>query len=257
MGNDANLFDLSGKTALVTGARRGIGRGMAEALAGAGADIIGVSASMENDGGNAGDAIRSTGRRFFAYRCDFADRSAVHAFAKQVRADHPVIDILVNNAGMIRRCPAVEHPDEYWDEVVEVNLSSQFVLTREIGGAMVKQGSGKIIFTASVLTFQGGINVPGYSASKGGIGQLTMAFANEWAGKGVNVNAVAPGYVATDNTEALRNDTDRYQAILDRIPAKRWGTPNDFGGPAVFLASAASDYVHGTILTVDGGWMGR
>ena len=257
MGNVAKLFDLSGKTALVTGARRGIGRGMAEALAGAGADIIGVSVSMEDDGGHAGDAIRSSGRRFFAYRCDFADRNAVHAFAKQVCADHPVIDILVNNAGMIRRHPAAEHPDEFWDEVIEVNLSSQFVLTREIGGSMVRRGSGKIIFTASVLTFQGGINVPGYSASKGGIGQLTMAFANEWAGMGVNVNAVAPGYVATDNTEALRNDTDRYEAILDRIPARRWGTPEDFGGPAVFLASAASDYVHGTILTVDGGWMGR
>ena len=253
----AKLFDLSGKTALVTGARRGIGRGMAEALAGAGADIIGVSASMEDHGGDAGDAIRGMGQQFIAYRCDFADRNAVHAFARQVRADHPVIDILVNNAGMIRRHPAAEHPDEYWDEVIEVNLSSQFVLTRELGGSMVTRGSGKIIFTASVLTFQGGINVPGYAASKGGIGQLTMAFANEWAGKGVNVNAIAPGYTATDNTEAVRKDADRYRAILDRIPAKRWGTPEDFGGPAVFLASAASDYVHGTILIVDGGWMGR
>ena len=255
--NMSTPFDLSGKTALVTGARRGIGRGMAEALAGAGADIIGVSASMEADGGEAGDAIRNLGRQFSAYQCNFADRAAVLDFARRISADHPVIDILINNAGTIRRHPAIEHPDEAWDEVIEVNLSSQFVLTREIGRSMVERGSGKIIFTASLLTFQGGINVPGYSASKGGIGQLTMAFANEWAGKGVNVNAIAPGYIATDNTEALRNDTNRYEAILERIPAGRWGTPEDFGGPAVFLASAASDYVHGTILTVDGGWMGR
>lgn len=254
---DLSAFDLAGKTAVVTGARRGIGRGMAEALAGAGADIIGVSVSMQDDGGDLGEVVRRKGRKFAGYACNFADRDAVHAFADRVQKDHRQIDILVNNAGTILRAPAAEHPDEYWDRVIEVNLSAQFVLTREIGKAMVERGSGKIIFTASLLTFQGGINVPGYSASKGGIGQLTMAFANEWAGRGVNVNAIAPGYVATDNTEALRSDPDRYKAILDRIPAGRWGVPEDFGGPAVFLASSASDYVHGTILTVDGGWMGR
>ena len=146
---------------------------------------------------------------------------------------------------------------DWWDEVIEVNLSAQFLLSREIGKGMIERGSGKIIFTASLLTFQGGITVPGYSASKGGIGQLTKALANEWASKGVNVNGIAPGYIATDNTEALRNDEDRYQAILERIPQGRWGTPEDFAGPVVFLASAASDYVNGEILTVDGGWMGR
>lgn len=253
----SNPFDLSGKTALVTGARRGIGRGMAEALASAGADIIGVSASMEQDGGELGENVRRQGRSMAAYSCDFSDRGSVRAFADQVQQDHSAIDILINNAGTIMRAPAAEHSDEFWDKVIEVNLSAQFVLTREIGKGMIERGSGKVIFTASLLTFQGGINVPGYSASKGGIGQLTMAFANEWASKGVNVNAIAPGYIATDNTEALRNDADRYKAILDRIPAGRWGTPEDFGGPAVFLSSSASDYVHGTILTVDGGWMGR
>ena len=166
-------------------------------------------------------------------------------------------DILVNNAGTIRRRPAAEHEDDLWDVVMEVNLRAQFVLSREIGRGMVERGSGKIIFIASLLTFQGGINVPGYSASKGGIGQLTKALANEWAARGVNVNAIAPGYIETDNTQALQNDPDRYKAILERIPAGRWGTPADFAGPAVFLASSASDYVNGEILMVDGGWMGR
>lgn len=250
-------FDLSGKTALVTGASRGIGRGMAEALAEAGANIVGVSATMGPDGGDLGAVVREKGREFSGYSCDFSDRAAVKAFAEQAKTDHQVIDILLNNAGTIKRAPAAKHSDEWWDEVIEVNLSAQFVLTREIGRTMIERGSGKVIFTASLLTFQGGITVPGYAASKGGIGQLTMAFANEWAGKGVNVNAIAPGYIATDNTQALRNDPKRYEAILERIPAGRWGVPEDFGGPAVFLASSAADYVHGTILTVDGGWMGR
>ena len=253
----SQMFDLTGKTALVTGAKRGIGRGMAEALAAAGADIIGVSATMDADGGDLGKSITAMGRNFAAYQCDFSNRDAVRSFAEQVLADHPQIDILVNNAGTIKRAPAAEHPDELWDEVIEVNLNAQFILTRAIGNSMIQRGSGKVIFTASLLTFQGGINVPGYAASKGGIGQLTMAFANEWASKGVNVNAIAPGYIATDNTEALRNDAARYNAILERIPAGRWGTPEDFAGPVVFLASDASAYVNGTILTVDGGWMGR
>lgn len=249
-------FDLSGKTALVTGAKRGIGRAMAEALAEAGADVIGVSATLDPAGSEVGEAIKTMGRSFTGYACDFSDRSAVKGFAAGVLAAHQ-IDILVNNAGTILREPVATHPDEMWDEVIEVNLNAQFILTREIGSAMVARGSGKIIFTASLLTFQGGITVPGYAASKGGIGQLTMAFANEWAGKGVNVNAIAPGYIDTDNTEALRNDPERSASILSRIPAGRWGKPDDFKGPAVFLASDAASYMHGHIMLVDGGWMGR
>ncbi|MCJ7873310.1 SDR family oxidoreductase [Phaeobacter sp. J2-8] len=249
-------FDLSGKTAVVTGAKRGIGRGMAEALAQAGADIVGVSATLA-PGSEVEQAVTALGRKFTAYQCDFSDRAAVAAFAAQLEADGIAPDILVNNAGTIKRKPAAEHPDDWWDKVIEVNLSAQFVLSREIGRGMVERGRGKIIFTASLLTFQGGITVPGYAASKGGIGQLTKALANEWAGKGVNVNAIAPGYIATDNTQALQDDPDRSKSILERIPAGRWGTPQDFAGPAVFLASPASDYVNGEILVVDGGWMGR
>lgn len=253
----AQMFDLNGKTALVTGCKRGIGRGMAEALAAAGADIVGVSATLEATGSEIEQSVNGMGRAFKAYQCDFADRAAVTAFAAQLDSDGVAPDILVNNAGTIKRKPAIEHSDDWWDEVIEVNLSSQFILSREIGRGMVARGSGKIIFTASLLTFQGGITVPGYAASKGGIGQLTKALANEWAGKGVNVNAIAPGYIATDNTQALQDDAERSKAILERIPQGRWGTPADFGGPAVFLASAASDYVNGEVLVVDGGWMGR
>lgn len=249
-------FSLAGKTALVTGAKRGIGRGMAEALAEAGADIIGVSASM-TPGSDVEQAVTALGRSFTGYACDFSDRSAVKAFAARVLENHPQIDILINNAGTILRTPAAEHPDEMWDKVIEVNLNAQFILTREIGKTMVARGSGKIIFTASLLTFQGGITVPGYAASKGGIGQLTMAFANEWASEGVNVNAIAPGYIATDNTQALQDDAARSKSILERIPAGRWGSPDDFKGPAVFLASDASAYMNGHVMLVDGGWMGR
>lgn len=250
-------FDLTAKTALVTGCKRGIGRGMAEALAQAGADIIGVSATLEPTGSDIEKSVTAMGRSFTGYQCDFSDRDAVLAFAAALEEQNIVPDILVNNAGTIKRHPAAEHPTDWWDEVIEVNLSAQFLLSREVGRGMVARGSGKIIFTASLLTFQGGITVPGYAASKGGIGQLTKALANEWAGKGVNVNAIAPGYIATDNTQALRDDAARYNAILERIPQGRWGTPDDFAGPAIFLASAASDYVNGEILTVDGGWMGR
>jgi 2-deoxy-D-gluconate 3-dehydrogenase len=255
--NVLDQFKLNGKTALVTGSRRGIGKAMALALADAGADIIGVSASLEAKGSSLEREVIERGRNFRGYACDFGDRHALYAFIEQVKRDFPVIDILVNNAGTILRKPAAEHSDEYWDRILEVNLNSQFVLSREIGKEMVKRGAGKIIFTASLLTFQGGITVPGYAAAKGGIGQLTKALANEWAGAGVQVNAIAPGYIATDNTEALRNDPVRNPAILARIPAGRWGAPEDFAGAVVFLASAASNYVSGTVLTVDGGWMGR
>ncbi len=255
--NALESFRLDGKTALVTGARRGIGKAMAVALAEAGADIIAVSATLEKSGSDIENEARALGRGFAGYRCDFADRAAIYDFVEEVRADHSDIDILVNNAGTVLREPAERHPDEYWDRIIAINLDAQFVLSREIGKGMLARGSGKIIFTASLLTFQGGITVPGYAASKGGIGQLTKALANEWAGRGIQVNAIAPGYVRTDVTEALQNDTERYQAILERIPAGRWGNPDDFKGPAVFLASAASDYVNGEILVVDGGWMGR
>ncbi len=250
-------FDLTGKTALVTGCKRGIGFAMAVGLAEAGANIIGVSASLEKSGSDIEKAVTALGRTFVAYQCDFSDRSAVKAFAAQVMTEQGVPDILVNNAGTIKRQPAAEHSDEFWFEVIDVNLNAQFLLSRDIGAKMIERGNGKIIFTASLLTFQGGLTVPGYAASKGGIGQLTKALSNEWAGRGVNVNAIAPGYIATDNTEALRDDPTRSQQILGRIPAGRWGEPEDFKGPVVFLASEASRYVHGEILVVDGGWMGR
>lgn len=252
-----NKFSLEGKTAIVTGCKRGIGKAMAIGLAEAGANVIGVSASLELSGSDVEKEVVARGKEFKAYQCDFSDRKALYAFIKEVKADFPVIDILVNNAGTILRAPAAEHPDEMWDKVVEVNQNAQFILTREIGKDMIERGSGKVVFTASLLTFQGGITVPGYAASKGAIGQLTMAFANEWAGKGVNVNAIAPGYIATDNTEALRNDPERATSILSRIPAGRWGEAEDFAGPLVFLCSEAAAYMHGSVTLVDGGWMGR
>jgi 2-deoxy-D-gluconate 3-dehydrogenase len=250
-------FNLEGKLALVSGCKRGIGKAMAVALAEAGADIIGVSATLELQNSEVEKEVRALGRNFYAYQCDFSDRAALYEFIKAVKSAHPKLDILVNNAGNILRKPAAEHPDEYWDEIIAINQTSQFILTREFGRDMLANGGGKIIFTASLLTFQGGINVPGYAASKGAVGQLTKAFANEWAASGVNVNAIAPGYIATDNTTALRADEGRSQSILSRIPAGRWGNPDDFKGPIVFLASDAAAYVHGTVLTVDGGWMGR
>ena len=250
-------FRLDGKVALVTGCESGIGFAMADAFAEAGADVIGMSLTLDSSGSAIQDAISARGRKFSPYKCDFSNREELTAVVAQIQKEHPRIDILANNAGTILRKPAAEHPDEYWDKVIEVNLNAQFVISREIGRGMVERGSGKIIFTASLLTFQGGITVPGYAASKGGVGQLAKALANEWAAHGVNVNAVAPGYIATANTEALRNDPERAQAILARIPAGRWGEPDDFRGPVVFLASKASDYVNGAILLVDGGWMAR
>jgi 2-deoxy-D-gluconate 3-dehydrogenase len=252
-----DLFRLDGKLALVTGCRRGIGFAIAEALAGAGADIAGLSRSLEDDGGAIGARVRALGRRFFPYRCDLTGRAAVKDFLARIAAELPPVDILVNNAGTILRAPAAEHPDEYWDEVLAANLTAGWLLARGIGRTMLERGSGKIIFTASLLSFQGGILVPSYAASKGGVAQLVKALANEWARYGVNVNAIAPGYIATDNTAALRSDPARNEAILARIPAGRWGEPADLAGAAVFLASRASDYVHGAIVVADGGWLAR
>jgi 2-dehydro-3-deoxy-D-gluconate 5-dehydrogenase len=250
------MFDLSGRTAVVTGARRGIGLAMAEALAQAGADIIGVSAQLEPAGSDVERRVHAAGRRFTALTADLADRTAVRRLVEDLDALGP-IDILVNNAGTIARAPAAEHSDEFWDRVIQVNLTSQFLLSREIGREMVGRGRGKIIFTASLLSFQGGINVPGYTAAKSGVAGLTKALANEWAAHGVNVNAIAPGYVATDNTQALQDDPVRHRSILERIPAGRWGRPDDLAGATVFLSAPASDYVNGIILPVDGGWLGR
>lgn len=251
----SGLFDLTGRTAVVTGARRGIGFGMAEALAAAGADIIGVSASIEASGSAIEKAVTAHGRSFTAIATDFADSEAVAALGERL-AQLP-IDILVNNAGTIERAPAAEHTLAQWDRVLQVNLTSQFALSQAIGRGMLERGHGKIIFTASMLSFQGGINVPGYTAAKSGIAGLTKALANEWASKGVNVNAIAPGYIATDNTQALQDDPERSASILGRIPAGRWGVASDLAGATVFLASAASDYVSGIVLPVDGGWLGR
>jgi 2-deoxy-D-gluconate 3-dehydrogenase len=250
-------FDLTGKVALVTGARRGLGFAMAAALAHAGADVIGVSATLPSSGSEVETAVRSAGRDFRGYAVDFANRDAVRGFADEINQLGDPVHILVNNAGTIRRAPAVDHSDDDYDYVTAVNLRSPFVLAREIGRQMVERGSGKIIFTASMLSFQGGVNVVGYTAAKSGIAGLTRALANEWAPHGVNVNAIAPGYIATDNTQALQDDPVRSAAILGRIPAGRWGSADDLSGATVFLASTASDYVHGAILPVDGGWLGR
>ncbi|MFB7927754.1 SDR family oxidoreductase [Streptomyces sp. NPDC056039] len=251
------LFDLSGRLAVVTGASRGLGLAIAESFAAAGADIVAVSANLPDSGSEVAERVTALGRQCRTLRADLADRSAVTALAAELGGLERPVDILVNNAGTIARAPAAEHSDAEWDHVLAVDLSSQFVLAREIGRQMLRRGSGKIIFTASLLSYQGGISVPGYAAAKSGIAGLTRALANEWAPRGVNVNALVPGYVATDNTRALHEDPRRHAAILDRIPAGRWATPQDIAGAAVFLASPASDYVHGTLLPVDGGWLGR
>ncbi|KOV88188.1 2-deoxy-D-gluconate 3-dehydrogenase, partial [Streptomyces sp. NRRL WC-3618] len=252
-----NAFDLTGKLAVVTGARRGIGRAMARALAEAGADIIGVSANLEPSGSDVEKDVLAAGRTFEAIRTDFADPEAVRTLGADLAARERPVDILVNNAGTIRRAPAAQHTDTDWELVLQVNLNAQFTLTRAVGGAMVARGQGKVIFTASLLSYQGGINVPGYTAAKHAITGLTKALANEWAPHGVNVNAIAPGYITTDNTQALQDDPIRSKAILDRIPAARWGNPDDLTGATVFLASNAATYIHGTTLPIDGGWLGR
>ncbi|WP_433719969.1 SDR family NAD(P)-dependent oxidoreductase [Microbacterium laevaniformans] len=251
----SDLFDLTGTTAVVTGARRGIGYAMAVALAGAGADIIGVSASQPASGSDIEHAVTATGRRFEGIACDFSNVDAVDALGRTLAERR--VDILVNNAGTIERAPAAEHPQQLWDRVIQINLSSQFRLTQAVARQMLERRRGKVIFTASLLSFQGGINVPGYAAAKSGIAGLTKALSNEWSSHGVNVNAIAPGYIATDNTEALRADIDRSRSILERIPAGRWGEASDLAGATVFLAAPASDYVSGITLPVDGGWLGR
>ena len=250
-------FRVDNKVALVTGSSSGIGMAIAIELANAGADIIGVALDMPLSGSEVSKAVEAAGRKFYPYVADFSKRDSVYAFLNKVKEDHPRIDILINNAGHIMRKPVAEHPDEYWDLIIDINLNAQFIITREIGKRMLENKYGKIVFTCSLLSFQGGINVPGYAASKGAVASLLKAFANEWASHGITINGVAPGYIATNNTTQLRADADRSEAILARIPAGRWGETSDLTGAYVFLSSPASDYINGTILTVDGGWMAR
>jgi 2-deoxy-D-gluconate 3-dehydrogenase len=247
---------LAGKIAVVTGANRGIGHAIALALAEAGADIVGTSRQM-NDDESIAKEVRALGQKFFPFACDMKNRAESTALAKKVLTEVGQVDILVNNAGTIRRENIADYSLADWDEVVEVNLTAPFILTQDFGKPMLERGAGKVIFISSLLSYQGGIRVPAYTASKSGIAGLVKAFANEWAGKGVNVNAVAPGYIVTDNTEALRADPIRYEAITGRIPAGRWGEGSDIAGSVVFLASENADYLHGSTITVDGGWMGR
>ena len=249
-------FDLTGRVALVTGASRGIGAAIAEALAAAGAEVA-IHASEKLPTATE-SAIAKSGGRSRGFVADLSDRAAQDTLLPAVLASFGRLDILVNNAGICPRAPAADHPDEMWDLVLEVNLSSVFRLSRAAGRHMLERGAGgKIINVASLLSFQGGITVPSYAAAKGGVGQLTKALANEWASHGINVNAIAPGYIRTDTTAPLEANHARNRQILDRIPAGRWGEPQDVAGAAVFLASRAADYIHGHLLVVDGGWMGR
>ena len=249
-------FSLEGKRALVTGASRGLGRAMAEALAGAGADVV-CASSRVGGARETVDAIRAMGKDAWEVGADLADRDAVLAMADDAERQAGEIDILVNNAGTIRRHPAVEFPIEEWDAVLRPNLDAVFLLSQRLGRRMVERGRGKIVNIASLLAFSGGITVPAYTASKHAVAGLTKALANEWARHGVNVNAIAPGYFRTDNTQRLQDDPTRSAEISARIPAARWGEPSDIGGAVVFLASRASDYVNGHVLVVDGGWMAR
>jgi 2-deoxy-D-gluconate 3-dehydrogenase len=248
-------FQLSGKNALVTGSSRGLGAAIAVALAQAGANVGCHGRSA--DGKASSEQIRKMGRKSFYLAGDMASPELPAALIGKTVEEFGSIDILVNNAGTIRRAPAAEYPQNHWDEVMAVNLTSVFRLSQLAGQEMLKRGGGKILNIASILSFQGGITVPAYAAAKGGLAQLTKALANEWASKGINVNAIAPGYMATDNTTALRQDPQRSRQIMERIPAGRWGESSDLAGAAVFLCSSASDYVHGHVLVVDGGWLGR
>ena len=248
-------FKLDGRVALVTGASAGLGQAVAMALAEAGADVVchGNSRSPEATC----EAVSKTGRAAFSITGDLANSDTPRKLIDETLNRFGRIDILINNAGTIRRAPAVDYSETDWAIVIQVNLSAVFRLSQLAGRQMISQGKGKIVNIASLLSFQGGITVPAYAASKGGVAQLTKALSNEWAGKGINVNAIAPGYMRTDNTKALQQDEMRNRQILERIPAGRWGDPTDLAGAAVFLASPASDYVSGEVLVVDGGWMGR
>lgn len=250
----SNPFSLEGKVALVTGANTGLGQGIAVALAEAGADIAaaGISPPTETEA-----KVKALGRRFVAIEANLTSIEPVARLLRETLDGLGGVDILVNNAGLIRRADAVDFSEQDWDDVMNVNIKSAFFLSQAVGRHFIAQGSGKIINIASMLSFQGGIRVPSYTASKSGIAGITRLLANEWAGKGVNINAIAPGYMATDNTAQLRADEARNKAILERIPAARWGEPSDLGGTAVFLASRASDYVNGAVIPVDGGWLAR
>lgn len=250
----SNPFNLEGKIALVTGANTGLGQGIAVALAQAGADIAaaGISPATET-----GEQVRALGRRFLPIEADLSSIQPIERIVAETLEGLGGLDILVNNAGLIRRADAVDFSEKDWDDVMNVNIKSAFFMSQAAGRHFIAQGAGKIINIASMLSFQGGIRVPSYTASKSGIAGITRLLANEWAGKGVNVNAIAPGYMATDNTAQLRADEQRSAEILGRIPAGRWGTPADLGGTAIFLASPASDYVNGAVIPVDGGWLAR
>lgn len=249
-------FRLDNKVAVVTGASFGLGKAMATGLAEAGADIVGISRE-KNNLEDVKQEIETLGRRFLSIQCDVSDRQQIRDAISKANDWQHKLNVLVNNAGIIHRDPAAEHPEQAWDNVLRVNLDAVWFGSQEAGKIMLKQGSGKIITTASVLSFSGGILVPGYAAAKGAIGQLTKALANEWAGRKINVNAIAPGYMVTRNTSALRADSDRSQAILERIPAGRWGDPDDLKGATILLSSGAGDYIHGHLLVVDGGWCAR
>jgi 2-dehydro-3-deoxy-D-gluconate 5-dehydrogenase len=250
----AGPFDLTGRTAVVTGAGRGLGMGVALGLARAGADLVLVGLPGSQD--DAAKAIVDLGRQAEVVDLDMSDHDAVNAVGARIAAEHTV-DVLVSNAGIIERHDTVELEADSWHRVVDINLTGLFFLTQQLGRPMVERGSGKIVSIASLLAFQGGIRVVSYAASKHGVAGITKALANEWGPAGVQVNAIAPGYMATDNTTALREDPERSKSILDRIPAGRWGTPEDVAGAAVFLSSSAADYVNGHVLVVDGGWMAR
>lgn len=249
-----NPFSLEGKVALVTGANTGLGQGIALALAEAGADIAaaGISPPTETE-----EKVRALGRRFVAIEANLSSLEPVERIIRETLDGLGGLDILVNNAGLIRRADAVDFSEQDWDDVMNVNIKSAFFMAQAAGRHFIAQGHGKIINIASMLSFQGGIRVPSYTASKSGIAGITRLLANEWAGKGININAIAPGYMATDNTAQLRADEDRSKAILDRIPAGRWGVPADLAGTAIYLASSASDYVNGAVIPVDGGWLAR
>lgn len=249
-----DLFSLAGKVALVTGANTGIGQGVAVALAQAGADVVAVGRS---DPDETGRQVAEAGRRFLSIKADLGTTEPIDRVVAEATAAFGGVDILVNNAGIIRRADSIEFTEADWDAVVDTNLKTVFFLSQAVARGMIARGGGKIINIASLLSFQGGIRVPAYTASKSGVAGLTKILANEWASKGIGVNAIAPGYFDTNNTEALRNDEARNRSILERIPAGRWGQPSDLGGAAVFLASRASDYVNGVVLPVDGGWLAR